>query len=162
MQGEDYPECNCEEEDTEQYEEYGCLCHEKIDLDFIDGSEKLTVDISQDYWHDQIDYDLTDSWTALGKQDKRFSFRNVVKYKHELSHSGRAKENGLSEEGNSCGCGDIIIKPDGKLKLCGCEDSPTIGDIRWGISNEYQTVLYEDEGFQDTMCYKSITKSIAV
>lgn len=55
-------------------------------------------------------------------------------------------------------CDNIIIKPDGKLKMCGCTNSPIIGDIWNGIDNEWQKKMDDSKRFQDEMCFKSFSR----
>ena len=47
----------------------------------------------------------------------------------KLSNRGRARQ--FKEAVDYCACEDWIVKPDGKVYQCGCEDAPQIGDV-WG------------------------------
>jgi len=146
----DFPECNCYEElEPEEYEEYGCLCYEKMDCDIIMAEGKLSVALSQDYFHDPINYRIVDIWKR-----NNWEIRDVTKSFNGISEAGRAKENNLGGH-DECVCPDIIIKPDGELKLCGCLDAPVIGDIYNGIGKEWENIFYDDD-FNQTNCHRSI------
>ncbi len=161
INGEDYPEydCTCEEDDPDEYENYGCLCHEKHDDEMIFQEDKLHVELSLDPWHDPIDERIENLWTGRANQHRGSSFgiRNVSQSRQGAIAQGRAKKNG---EGwaEGCVCSDIIIKPDGELRLCGCTRSPVIGDVLSGISEEWEKVINGDKplpngkAYPDTNC----------
>ena len=154
---EDYPECDCHENySEEELEDHGCLCHEKMDDDTIYQEDKLSVALSQDSFHDPIDSRISDMWRRRANAHNRshFEIRDVSRH---VVAEGRAKRTGAGwEEG--CVCNDMLLKPDGKIKLCGCKKSPVIGDIWSGITKEWEDIIYNDEGFQDERCHKGIKK----
>ena len=143
INNEDHPECDCEELDPEQYEKYDCLCHEKLDYYPLMGEDKLEVVLSQDCYHDPIDSKILDLWKR-----NNYEIRDVS---DGVSDTGRANKNQLSSD-NTCVCAGIIIKPTGKLKLCGCEDSPIIGDIYSGVENKWANFMDTDE-YRGNNCY---------
>ena len=80
MCGEDMPNydepCTCEEDDPQQFEDYGCLCYEKYDEDDIITlvrNDQLAVALSQDPWHDPIDSNIVDLWMR-----QKYEIRNVA------------------------------------------------------------------------------------
>lgn len=159
----DYPQedCDCAERHGDDFEEmYGeCMCYEKIEYgaDCIYQENKLSVALSQDRFHDPIDERVVDMWTRRANQHKHshFEIRNVSNSHNGVIAEGRAKRTG-SGWAEGCVCSDILIKPDGKLKLCGCLRSPVIGDVWAGIEDKWANVIQEDEGYQGTNCYKDI------
>ena len=144
-------DCNCSEENLE---EYGCEC----DHPYIQQEGKLSVALSQDSFHDPIDERIVKLWSnrARKHEHSHFEIRNVAASWRSIAGQGRAKKNGYTDE--HCVCDSIIIKPDGKLRLCGCTRSPVIGDIWSGIEDKWQKVIEDNKGYQGTNCYKSITK----
>lgn len=156
LDGNDYPEdfeCDCTEEEIE---DGYCNCMEKYDTIYQEG--KLGVALSQDYFHDAIDPWVVKRWEdRVRRKHSGYEIRNVTQSRDGASAQGRAKRTG-SGWGEHCVCSDILIRPNGKLKLCGCERSPTIGDVWNGIEEKWEKVLQEDESFRDTNCYKSLTK----
>ena len=150
----DYPECDCETElGEEDYEKYGCLCHEKMDLDSIYQKDKLSVALSLDCFHEPINENIEKLWRNQANIH-RYSHFEIRDVSHSVIAEGRAKKTGSGwEEG--CVCSDIIIKPDGKLKLCGCNKSPIIGDVWSGFSSEYENI-FENEKYNDERCYKAL------
>jgi hypothetical protein len=155
LNGEDYPECTCEE-DPEQYEQYGCLCHEKMDYDSIhldhdDGH--LVVALSQDPWHDPIDPRIVRLWSS---RRTGYEIRDVSQSRQGIIAQGRAKANQMGYT-EGCVCNDIILKPDGTIRMCGCTRSPVIGTALDGIEDKYKKLL-QDARFEETRCYKSLRR----
>jgi len=37
-----------------------------------------------------------------------------------------------------CTCSDLIVKPDGSVWLCGCDDAPVVGSVQEGITVEWE------------------------
>lgn len=154
---EDYPECDCEEDDPEQFGEYGCLCHEKLDLDTIYQEDKLSVALSQDCFHDdKVDKNIIDIWQRRANVHRHSNFEIRDVSNHVIAE-GRAKKTQVGYE-EGCVCSDIMIKPDGKIKLCGCLRSPVIGDIWQGIDEKWERVINSNDGYRSSNCYKGINK----
>jgi len=122
--------------------------------DIIYQENKLTVALSQDYFHDQIDNKIIELWTKKANQHKHsgYEIRDVSRH---VIKEGRAKITGEGFE-DGCVCSDIMIKPNGDLKLCGCLKSPIIGNIYNGIEEKYQGIINNDSGYINTNCYKNI------
>jgi len=162
---EDYPECDCSKEYTpEEMEKYtgdedGCLCHEKITDDSIYQEDKLSVALSQDCFHDPIDKKIESIWQKRADngngRSSHFEIRDVSRSRNGVIAEGRAKRTG-SGWAEGCVCPGIVIKPSGKLRLCGCLRSPVIGDIWSGIDEKWETAIQDDDGYQGTNCYKDI------
>lgn len=145
MQGEDYDECDClERHGEEMYEEYGCLCHEKYDTDTIHmrHDDQLSVALSQDIFHDEINQQIVDLWKNM-----KYEIRNVSDSHDGVAAQGRAKETG-SGWSDHCVCSTWILKINGDIRLCGCEDAPIIGDIWNGITDEWQTKFEEHDNIE--------------
>lgn len=145
IKGEDYPDCDCEDVDY-------CDCEGGIYQE-----NKLTVALSQDYFHDDINPGIVSMWNKYANQHRRsnFEIRDVTKNYEGVRAQGRAKKNnvGWSED---CICSDFIIKPDGKVKLCGCEKSPIIGNVWDGISKSWENKMNKSEKYYETRCYKEL------
>ena len=141
----DYCTCETDEEkDNCYYEPEGIIYQE----------DKLSVALSQDCFHDPIDPRVVNLWRKRANIHKysHFEIRNVS---HSVIAEGRAKRTGSGwEEG--CVCSDLLIRPDGKIKLCGCAKSPVIGDVWSGIKDKWEKVIQENEGYQDERCYKRV------
>ena len=159
INGEDYPKCTCQKDDPEHFDEYGCVCHEKIDDNCIFQEGKLSVTLSQDPFHDAISQTVINLWGRQANKHSysHFEIRNVTHSHNGVVAQGRAIKTG-SGWSDHCVCPDLIIRPDGKIKLCGCTKSPIIGDVWYGIKEKYENIIYNDENFQDNRCYKHITK----
>lgn len=114
---------------------------------------KLYVDLSTDPWHDPIDERVMDLWKRM-TIDKVFGFgtRDSSTARDGLINAGRAKRNQMAWDNSRCVCDDIIIKPDGTIKPCGCARAPVIGNIWDGIDEHWQTVT-DSDAFRDYQCY---------
>ena len=140
--------CTC---DKETLEHDGCQC----DHPYIYADGKLSVDLSLDPFHNPIDNRIKDLWKKRSSQHTRSNF-HIRDTSDHISGQGRAKKNGY--DFTHCICSNIILKPDGKIRLCGCTRSPVIGDIWEGIDQKWQDVIYENEGYQNSNCYRDIEK----
>lgn len=126
--------CTCETDE----ERDNCDCYPK---GVIYQENKLTVALSLDPWHNPIDERLKNHWIKQSSQHKHsgFEIRDVSR---NISANGRGKN--LTDK-KGCLCSDIVCKPDGKLKLCGCNNAPKIGDICNGISEKWSDYMLTDD-----------------
>ena len=145
IHNEDYEECDCTEEDKENG-----YCLHYLDID--NTEDKLFVDLSLDPFHDPIDPNIIKLWKKFSKDHHNFNVRNTYK-NGNLFKNGRAKINNIGTK-EDCFCNCIIIKPTGKLKLCGCDNAPYIGDIYNGIEKKWEWI-FEDT---DDICYNNYLK----
>jgi organic radical activating enzyme len=153
INGEDYPDCECSEEDIDNGL---CECWN----DTIYQEDKLSVALSQDCFHDPIDNRIVELWTKKANVHKHshFEIRNVSQSMSGIIAQGRAIETGSGWNTDDCACSDIIIKPSGKLRLCGCSNAPVIGDVWSGITEKWERVL-ESDGFRDYEGYNQWRKA---
>ena len=93
---------------------------------------KLYVALSQDPHHNPIDPNIVNLWKQY-----RYEIRNTSNH---IMGVGRAKKNQLAPP-EDCACEDIILKPDGSIRLCGCLKSPIIGTIYDGIYTDWQKAI---------------------
>lgn len=110
------------------------------------GSEMLSVALSQDQWHENINPIVVDAFRKAGLE-----LRNVGRNGQEPFAVGRGKN--ISER-KGCVCEDHIILPNGDIRACGCPRSPIIGDVFSGISDKYRDII-ESEEFQCSQCWTS-------
>jgi MoaA/NifB/PqqE/SkfB family radical SAM enzyme len=116
----------------------------------------MGVALSIDAYHDLIDEKVIKAFNKLKYThnsngyliDNKSDYREI-RTVNNLIDSGRAKENGISTTKNDCICPDLFIKPDGKVYLCGCLDSPCIGDVFNGITKEWK-----EKGYWNYECIK--------
>lgn len=124
--------------------------------DSIFQEDKLTIALSQDYFHDEIDHMVVTMWEAgVKRRPQGFEIRDVTRSADGVAGVGRAKRTGAGW-GERCVCSELIIKPDGRIKLCGCPGSPVIGDVHSGIIPQWENVIYNNDDFNDTRCWQSI------
>lgn len=151
IDGNDYENCSCKTDEERDY----CQCQ------ILDGTNKLAVALSQDYFHDLIDERIVSLWTRNANVHKRsgYEIRNVTNSHSGIVKEGRAKRTGNWQDEKGCVCSDIMIKPNGDIKLCGCSIAPVIGTIWEGIQEKWQEVL-ESNNFRNTNCSKSLSKKL--
>ena len=104
----------------------------------------IGCDLSLDEYHDAIDTAVIDAFSLVGntyqKENDRRAIRNV---------SGKLIKSGRADEGEErCFCDDWIIKPNGDVKACACEDAPTIGNI---MDDEF---IDPDDRYPAGQCWK--------
>lgn len=104
----------------------------------------ISCALSQDPWHEPIDPKVVAAFgdpkrPGDGHNDYR-EVRNVGKAGLPMA-AGRASKWG--KEG--CVCEDVLVRPDGTIRQCGCRNSPKIGDVWRG---------FEPLGGDSLRCYK--------
>lgn len=95
--------------------------------------------LSQDEYHDPIDPEVVEAfWEGQRKNDaRRYSYGNTEKYDgreirtvtRDPSHLSPFRDPEDGGESDNCPCDTIIIKPDGKIRFCGCRNAPLIGNV---------------------------------
>lgn len=83
------------------------------------------VELSLDDYHARIDGEVIQRFRQLSASLNRRMIRSNTK----IAPIGRAKNLPEAEEKYDCICPDMIVKPDGTVKQCGCPDAPTLGTI---------------------------------
>jgi len=84
------------------------------------GSEKFGVALSQDVFHDPIDPRVVEAFKHHGLEIRDVSDNVLSK--------GFAIDNGVGVD-DGCACSEIFIKPDGEIRMCGCDDSLVLGHL---------------------------------
>jgi len=110
--------------------------------------------LSQDEWHDEIDYKVIEAFTKNGNYSDGNDQREMRNVTGNIAAGGRAVENELVCSGNedrSCGCDGGIIKPNGDIRICCCLDSPVIGSV---LDKHWEQPDY----LQECSCWKHIPK----
>jgi hypothetical protein len=79
----------------------------------------IGCELSQDEFHDSIDYEVID------KFNDRSAIRNVTK-RNSLIYAGRAKTQNAYILRKECPCDSMQFYPTGIVKWCGCSRSPII------------------------------------
>lgn len=83
------------------------------------GSERLSVALSQDAWHDPIDPSVPIHFKGNN---------NEIRTVTEIANHGSASENGLGTK-DQCLCGGVQIRPNGDIQPCACDDAPVLGNV---------------------------------
>jgi organic radical activating enzyme len=120
---------------------------------YLKSEDQLCVALSNDYFHDPIDDKIMNYWEKQSKtKGNGFEMRDVTKRANGPVEMGRAKKT-QSGWATDCCCSDVQILPTGKIRMCGCKNSPIIGDVWNGIEDKWQKHMEEDESFLDTRCF---------
>ena len=91
--------------------------------------EVLSAELSIDDYHEPLDSNLEYDWIqALGKR----AIRNTTKNQDPVGVGRAVVELGIEPQ-DKCMCEDLIVKPNGDLHICGCPDSPCVGDVWTGV-----------------------------
>ena len=134
------------------------------ELQYINNNKNnLTVCLSQDRYHDEIDEKIVTKWERMSNKHMHtgYEIRDVFRFNDEknIALVGRAEENGIGQSTNCC-CEDFIVQIDGKIRMCGCPEAPIVGDIWNGFDDEWEDRMFKNDNFQDVRCYKSLNKEI--
>lgn len=123
-------------------------------------SGAICADLSRDDYHDDIDEETAEMWEEEaervrkarsrydhGGERSNVSIRNTTEYGDPIANGRARTELGWEKDENyRCPCDGIVVKPNGDVYACGCDDSPKIGDVFNGFE------LPEDEQYQDSGC----------
>lgn len=111
----------------------------------------LGCDLSQDEYHDPIDYVVVEAFRTtpyhllpLHERERSKDRRGVRDVSGDETKAGRCS---WGEE-DRCVCDDFIITPNGDVMACGCDDAPCLGNINghfeipevweWGVCHRKQ------------------------
>lgn len=85
--------------------------------------------LSQDDYHDEIDYEVIEAFRR-GKRSVKHEDRD---YREIRDVTGKEIKSGRWKKGKKgCICEDIIIKPNGDVFGCGCKDAIRLGNVNTG------------------------------
>lgn len=106
--------------------------------------------LSQDAYHDPIagkvieafTKDLKSSQRLIGITDNDNDFREIRDVTGRESNAGRCD---FGHDDN-CICSELVCKPDGTIRGCGCEDAPSFGHIA--------DFDYPPDGWEYGLCYR--------
>lgn len=91
--------------------------------DLANGSEKFSIALSTDHYHDPISPHVMQRFMLHGHE-----LRDVTASGKGVINKGAAFENGAGET-DGCGCPILHIKPSGEIRMCGCPDSLSLGNV---------------------------------
>ena len=92
--------------------------------------------LSQDYYHDEIEQSVIDAFTktkAHAYDRNTDDNREIRDVSNNIINSGRAKDNDITDK-IDCVCPDLIIKPNGDVMSCGCEDALCFGNVHKSVT----------------------------
>ena len=136
-------------------EDYQNGDHEDYDGICMERDDQLCVELSTDYFHKPISDWVLYHWTRRSQQTPHsgYGLRDVTKYGNGPIAVGRAKRTSSGWK-DGCVCSSVFVRPDGKIKLCGCKKSPIIGDVYYGIAEKWIDFIQKDEDYNNNYCYK--------
>ena len=89
--------------------------------------------LSQDAYHDVIDYEVVQAFTKDKDKSYTRNWDNSISNDNREIRDVTAKEinGGRCDFGreDDCVCPGLICEPNGNIRACGCDDSPNLGDI---------------------------------
>lgn len=108
----------------------------------------ISAELSIDEYHERIDPDVEDAWKEeaynvrlcrMMRHETRSNvgIRNTTENHEPFPHGRAVTLLGYSKENSAndiCPCDGPIMKPNGDVMLCGCDNAPKIGDVIGGYS----------------------------
>ena len=117
----------------------GSLKETSLALARMAKKEVLGCELSLDDFHD---YDMVDPQVRIAFQALPHAIRDVTnRGERDPIRAGRFKEYSDEGEGREdCPCSEFMVKPNGDVMTCGCEDSPRLGNVLTGyeIPEDYE------------------------
>jgi len=122
----------------------------------------IYAQLSRDIYHDPINMEVVYAFEALGRSGSyHHGIRDTSNSgEREPMPHGRGKEVvGFEEDEYSedtrdsrdCPCEDWIIKPNGDIHQCGCEDAPKIGTVFEGVEHTYLGLCCRDPELRELL-----------
>jgi len=121
--------------------------------------------VSQDQYHDPISHEVVEAFNNLpdstGSGFKQGVWDTSGDGTREPLPHGRAKElNGFEldefdedpRDDGDCPCTSWVVKPDGTIYQCGCEDAPVVGHVDTGIESPTGSDCYRSPWFVEQCC----------
>lgn len=122
----------------------------------------LSVELSQDEWHEKVDPRVVEAFTRPLHQHPSYSSGHDdlrgIRSVQAVSNAGRAKKNQIATDFEGCCCEDLFIRPDGSIHQCGCPNSPRLGHVL----EEFDRNLFVNEDGEIPCCRKGKVKAVAV
>ena len=82
----------------------------------------LTVDLSQDTYHEKIRPEVVKAFRVDGDRWNRpENDRRSIRTVDQIIKSGRAEKNGIYTTDDDCICPEIFVNPQGRIWGCGCK-----------------------------------------
>jgi len=130
------------------------LIHKLTAAGVVDGT------LSLDEFHDPIDPEVVKAFKTLKANGRNYAIRdNTQGGTREVLPQGRAIEHlGLDGEDDDetiqsimegeCLCDSLMVKPNGDIHQCGCDDSPKVGTTRKGFHTPSTNMCYRSQDFR--------------
>ena len=103
----------------------GKIKHHALLLAKLTKNNVIDAELSVDDFHDEISSEVEEAFFDLGKNSYTREPAKIRNVTEKVIKTGRAIEQNVWVE-KGCACPDIIAKPDGTFKQCGCDNAPTI------------------------------------
>lgn len=133
----------------------GSITNRALVLAQLGKANVIFAQVSRDHFHDEIDPRVVKAFESYEPQAFRSTpgVRNTTKTSDPHPY-GRAIDllevdpDEIERDGSDCMCDDFVIKPNGDIHQCGCNDAPTVGSTRDGIhvpSDAYGVCCHSSE-----------------
>jgi MoaA/NifB/PqqE/SkfB family radical SAM enzyme len=107
----------------------------------------ISVDLSQDQFHESIDPKVVEAFTKDKKEFSYFDGKENNDYRHIRNTSSHLIKAGRCKVGHEgCICEGLIVKPNGDVKACGCKKAPLFGNVN--------TEVVVPDNWDTNECYK--------
>ena len=103
----------------------GSMTETSIILAKLIDKEVIGGQLSLDPYHDVIDERVERAFYNLGKSEYNGAYIGIRDTSEKLVNAGRC-DFGISDD---CICPGTVVKPNGDVYPCGCDDAPKIGHI---------------------------------
>jgi MoaA/NifB/PqqE/SkfB family radical SAM enzyme len=130
----------------------GSMTDTAIALAALAKSGAISAALSQDAYHDPIDSKVVQAFVK--DKPRRYSndiYTDCREIRNVAGHEINAGRCDFGED-DICPCNDFIVKPNGDVKACGCDDAPILGNINDGT---FDSSRWE---FECDHCYREMTE----
>lgn len=117
--------------------------------------------LSIDEYHDTISYEVVSSFRRLNGHDHLWDTSkggslDPLPHGRAIDLIGWTPEevDAINDDGSSCVCPSIFVKPNGEIHQCGCAGSPIIGNTKEGFDTPLPDECYRSPWFKSA-CLES-------
>ena len=121
----------------------GSITNRALVLAQLGKAKVVDSQLSRDDYHDEIDPRVVDAFESFEKGvfGRQLGIRNTTDGRDPHPHGRAVELLGLDDDeltertanGATCMCHDFIVKPNGEIVQCGCNDSPVVGNAKDGV-----------------------------
>ena len=145
----------------------GKMTRRAMQLHALAKGNVIFAELSRDQYHEPIEYSVVQAFESLGDGTRwtRGTRDTSGQGRIEPLPHGRAREllgfddDDMIEDNRDdrdCPCEQWVVKPNGDIHQCGCDDSPKVGSVTEGVESPINNTCYRSPEWVDECCENEV------